>query len=214
MRAIRGLMLATLAVAALMTPTTLLAQSCGTGNSVVAVGGYVTHKVAGGTAGAQVGGDVGLAVGPAALRLGVRGMLLEGTAPDPVAGRVRFSYPVAALEGVAICADAHAGVSVFSAGGDGAVATAGGLGLTLEPARSDGFHPWLSVRGLGGWTTGTVLDVGLNATGLGVGVEAGFSAMLGPVVVRASAARDGFDGGLGATPFPETSLELGLGFRF
>ncbi|MDX1675548.1 MAG: hypothetical protein R3314_12195, partial [Longimicrobiales bacterium] len=200
-----------LALGGLMATRPAAAQQCGPGSAVGGAAGYAGYAVAGGIDGAQYGADASIAVGSGTLQLSGRLVALEGAAPDPVLGRGRATYPLVAVRGVALCGDAHAGVSRFAVADDTGVVLAGGLGVTLEPARTGTVRPWLSVRGLGGRATGTVLGVDTDATGLAVGVEAGLELELGPVAVRLSGARDGFAGGLGPTPYPETSLALAVG---
>lgn len=203
-----------IALAALLAPQRATAQQCAPGNAVTGSAGYAGYAVAGGVDGPQYGGHASFAVGRGALQLYAGVVALGGEKPDPVLGRVRATYPLIAVRGVALCGDVHAGTSRFTVADDVGAVLAGGLGVTLEPARAGTVRPWLSVRGLGGWTTGTVLGVDMDATGLAVGVEAGIELGLGPVAVRLSAARDGFDAGLGPTPYPETSVALALGARF
>ncbi|MDX1673670.1 MAG: hypothetical protein R3314_02615 [Longimicrobiales bacterium] len=203
-----------LGLGGLMAARPATAQECGPGNTVAVVAGYAGYALASGIDGAQYGVDASLALGTGAIQGSGRVVGLEGAAPDPIVGRVRATYPLVAVGSVALCGDAHAGVSRFDIAEDGGVVVAGGLGVTLEPARSGTVRPWLSVRGLGGRATGTVLGIDFDATGLAVGVEAGVELGLGPVAVRLSGARDGFDDGLGPTPYPETSLAVAVGVRF
>ena len=190
------------------------AQACASAPSAALAGGYVTHAVAGGTSGTAVGLDLGLPIEPASVRVEYRHTLFERDAPasDAIRGLVRV--PLLALGGVAACGDVHAGASRFSLADDNAVTLAGGLGITLTSAGGGVVRPFASVRGLGGYITGRVLDEPLDATGFAVGVEAGVQVSAGRFSLRLSAARDGFDDGLGVTPFPETAFELALGLRF
>ena len=190
------------------------AQACSTAPAVALAGGWASHAVAGGTAGTPFGLDLHFPLHPAGVRVEYRHTLFEGDAPatDAVRGLVRL--PLLALGGVAACTDVHVGASRFSVGDDNAVALAGGLGLTLMPAGSGVFRPYASVRGLAGVITGRVLDEPVSGTGFALGVEAGLEVHAGPASLRLSAARDGFDDGLGVTPYPETAFELAVGVRF
>lgn len=189
------------------------AQTCGLQSGISAAAGYVSHRVADGTPGTAVGADVGVIGGPVAVRVGYRRMMLRGDAADPDVLRVHTRYPALEVDGVTLCADALAGVSRFVLDTDAGAVIAGGVGLTAAGTVGP-LRPYLSVRGLGAWATGTVLGVGLSATGLAVGVAGGVTAELGRLLVRMAGSRDGFDNGLGATPYPYTSVELSIGYRF
>lgn len=203
------------ASAFLAVPASARAQTCGVhpGLSVAAAGGYVSHAVAEGTPGTSFGADMAVDVGPVIGQVGVRKMLLEGDAADPNVLRARASYPVLDVVGVEICGDGHAGVSQFSGHGSAGLVVAGGIGATATGAIG-AFNPFFSVRGLAAWTAGTVLNAELRAAGLSGGVSVGVTTGLGPLGLRAAVALDGFDDGLGATPYPNTAIELAIGYRF
>lgn len=215
MTAVRGSLLAPLATLTLLAaPGAAAAQTCGIAPGVAAAGGYASHRVAGGTDGVALGADIGFRAGPAVVRLGYRRTVLAGEAADPDGVRGVASYPAVRMEGVTVCGDAHAGVTHFAVRGDAGTVLAGGVGVTLAPAGSGPLHPYVSLRGLAARTVGTVLDVDIDAAGLALGVEAGLAATIGPLSLRVAGARDGFDDGLGVTPYPTTSLELAVGYRF
>lgn len=195
-------------------PGAVRAQSCETGSELALAAGYVSHAVAGGTPGAALGADAAFQAGELGVRVRYRRMLLDGDAPDVDMVRGSAAYPVVRVGEIVACLDAHAGVSWFGRNDDVGAVLAGGGGLTLTPATGGSIRPFLSVRGLGGWATGTVLGVDIDATGLAVGVEAGAAARFGPVSLRVTLARDGFDGGLGATPYPTDSYEITVGYHF
>lgn len=199
---------------ALLVPAGAAAQTCGVATSIAAVGGYADYDIAGGTGGPAIGADVTVDAGTAGLRLGVRTIVLEGDAPDPLLARAQAALPVTTFAGWAVCGDIHAGVSQFSFSDDSGTVLAGGLGLTVAPAAPGTIRPWISVRGLAGWATGRILDFDVSETGLSVGVEAGITARAGPLSVRLAGARDGFAGGLGTTPYPALSAELAVGYHF
>lgn len=190
------------------------AQTCGIGTGVAVAGGYAEFRVADGTAGPQLGADVTVDAGAVGLRLGARTVQLEGDAPDPIIGRAEVRVPIVALEGVAVCGDILGGASRFSVADDAATVLAGGVGLTLAPADPGVVRPWISVRGLAGWATGTILNFDVSESAFAVGVAGGLTARLGRVSVGLAAARDGFDAGLGTTPYPAISAELALGYHF
>lgn len=198
----------------LLAPTTAAAQACGILPGVAVAGGYVSYPVAGGTSGMAVGADVALDVSSVAAEVGYRRILLDGDAADPDVLRAVVAYPAVRVEGVAICAVAHGGMTRFTYESDTGMVAAGGLGVRLSPAGVSTLRPYLSVRGLGARATGTVLGLDVDASGLSVGAEAGVTAVLGPAAVRVSGTLDGFDDGLGITPYPGTSAELAIQLRF
>lgn len=198
----------------LLAPAGATAQTCGPAPGVQLAGGYVDYRVAGGTSGAAAGLDAAFAAGPAAVRIGYRHLLLAGDGANPDAVRAMASFPALEMEGIRLCGDAHAGFSRFARGGDDSVVLTAGLGATLTPAEPGRFRPYISVRGLGAQSVGTVLGVDIGAGGLAVGVEAGVEGSRGPLSFRLAVSRDGFDDGLGVTPFPRTAVELAVGYLF
>lgn len=209
------LLFAVLALPAL--PAQVHAQQCGLGRGHVAAAGGVSHyDVAGGTAATEVGGDVGLRAAGVTLRAGYRRILPETGAADPDAARLSVGVPVTTLAGVGLCAVGHAGGTRFAADGDEeATVVAGGVGLRIErPLAFGRVLPFVEVRGLGASMSGRVLGLDVDASGLSLGAEAGVEAGLGAVLVRATVALDGFDGGLGITPYPTRLFALALGVRF
>lgn len=197
----------------LLVPAPGAAQTCGLVPGVSAAGGYVHYPVAGGTSGAAIGGELAVEVRPAVVQLGYRRMLLEGDGADPDVARAVVAYPAYRLAGLDLCAVGHAGVTRFTLDSDAGWLVAGGIGATL--ASADGpLQPYVSVRGLGARTVGTVLGLDVEASGLSLGVEAGLAAVFGPAALRLSGTVDGFDDGLGVTPYPGQSAELALQIRF
>lgn len=202
-----------LALPALLAASTAAAQACRAPTAVALTGGFAAYDVAGGTAGPALGVQAAFPVGALSVRVAYHHGLLEGGAPDPNVIRAAAAYPAAEVYGLAVCADALVGLTRFSARGNTGVSVAGGMGGTLTLADAGALRPYLSVRGLVGLTTGTILDETVNGVGAAVGVEAGVEARVGALVLRLSAARDGLDDGLGATPFPNTSVQLAVGWR-
>ncbi len=200
---------AALAVAMVASAGGAMAQSA----SVAAAAGWTEHAVANGTPAAAIGVDAAFPAAAATVRVGYRRMLVEGSAPDTDALRATARYPVIDMTGVRASAELHAGLSRYARDQDAGLVLAGGLGLHLTPSVSMPIRPYLSVRGLGAFATGTALGESYGAGGLALGVEVGLGTSFGPLVVWLRAARDGFDGGLGATPYPETALELSVGYR-
>ncbi|MFO7892445.1 MAG: hypothetical protein R6U63_01820 [Longimicrobiales bacterium] len=190
------------------------AQSCTAAPELALAGGYASYRVADGTAGPAFGADAAFQAGSMGVRVRYRRVLLDGAAPDPDILRGSVTYPTVWVGDIMVCADLHAGVSRFELNADVGAVLAGGGGLTLTPAVSGPVRPWVSVRGLGGWATGTILGLEIDATALAAGVEAGVAARVGAVSLRVIAARDGFDDGLGVTPYPGDSYEITVGYHF
>lgn len=211
----RTSLLGLLAVPALLAgPDPARAQACTAAPELALASGYAAYSVAEGTAGPAFGADAAFQAGSMGVRVRYRRVLLDGDAPDPDLIRGSATYPAVRVGDIMVCADLHAGVSRFGLNADVGAVLAGGGGLTLTPAVSGPVRPWVSVRGLAGWATGTILGVGINATALAAGVEAGVAARIGSVSLRVTAARDGFDDGLGVTPYPTDSYEITVGYHF
>lgn len=202
------------ALALLAAPTAGAGQTCGLVTGAGAAVGVVSYPVSGGITGVAAGVDGTFEVADLVVRAGYRHVLLRGDAADPDVVRAAAAYPVIQVGRVVACASAHGGVSRFSYGGDAGAVLAGGIGATVAAATVGPIVPYATVRGLGGYATGTVLGLTVDAGGLAVGVEAGVAALFGPLAIRLTGTLDGFDDGLGVTPFPGASLELGLDYRF
>lgn len=201
-----------MALAAALAPTATAAQSCGITPGVAVTGAFVSHRVGGGVTGPAVGADLAFSAAPARVRLGYRHTRFAGDAADPHTVRVEVAYPAARMGALALCAVGHGGGTVFTLGDDAGLVLAGGLGVTLA-SDAGAYRPFVSVRGLAARTTGTVLGIGVDATGLSLGVEAGAAASFGALDVRLTGALDGFDNGLGVTPYPAYSVELAFHYR-
>lgn len=210
----RAALLPLISATLVLAPAAGAAQACGIVPGVSAGGGYVSYRVAGGTSGVALGGDVALDISPVTAQVGYRRILLDGDAADPDVIRAVVAYPAVRLEGVAICGVVHGGLTRFTYDSDAGAVLAGGLGVAVSPVGASPLRPYLSVRGLGARATGTVLGLDVDASGLSVGVEAGVTALVGPAAVRVSGTVDGFDDGLGITPYPNTSAELAVQLRF
>lgn len=209
----RRLLLPAAAAVALLAPAAATAQACGIVPGLAAAGGYVAYDV-GSTSGIAVGADVGVAADPVLFQVGYRRAVLEGDAAQPDIVRGVVAVPVADAGGMTTCVTAHAGGTRFSFEDDTGGVLAGGVGLTLTTTESEPVQPFLTVRGLGASATGTVLGLDVDASGFSLGVEAGLVAALGPVALRVAGSLDGFDDGLGVTPYANQAVEVGLGIRF
>lgn len=197
-------------------PALAHAQRCGMDRGHLAAAAGISHyDVGGGTAATEVGGDVGLRAAGVTIRAGYRRIMPESGAADPDAVRLTVGIPVTELAGLGVCAVGHAGGARFAGDDEDATVTAGGVGLRLErPLAFGRVLPYVEVRGLAASMSGRVLGLDVDATGLALGGEAGVEAGLGALTLRATLALDGFDGGLGVTPYPNRLLGLALGVRF
>lgn len=209
-----------LAGAATAIPGAVAAQACGLigGTGVAVSAGVATYEIADGVSGAAYGLDGALALSGASIRAGYRRVDLEGSTPH--IGRIAAAVPVPVslgLGGLRFCGTGHAGVARLPVGDEGTTVAAGGAGLRIAagfPLGEGEAVPYAEVRGLAARSTGTILGVDVDATGLALGVEGGVHAAIGSVTLRLSATVDGFVEGLGVTPYPSTSLEAALGVRF
>lgn len=201
-------------LALLLVPAAVSAQACGIVPGVSLSGGYASYRVSGGTSGVTVGADVAIEATSLGVQLAYRRVMLDGETADPDVVRAAVTYPVIRLAGIDLCAVGHGGVARFSFEGDAGAVMAGGIGATLAPSMAGPVQPFLSVRGLGARTTGTVLGLEIDASGLSFGAEAGIALLFGPAAIRVSGTLDGFDDGLGITPYPGHSAELAVQLRF
>ena len=202
------------ALALLLAPATAAAQACGIVPGASAGGGYASYRVGGGTSGIAVGGDVAVEISSLGLQVGYRHVLIEGEAADPDVVRAVAAYPVVSVSGMNVCAVAHGGLARFSFEGDTGDVMAGGIGVAVAPSIPGPIQPYASVRGLGARAAGTVLGLDVDASGLSFGGEAGVTLLLGPTSFRVTGTVDGFDDGLGITPYPGYSIELAFQIRF
>lgn len=207
-------------------PANAVAQSCGVaiGRDLAVAVGWASWDVAE-SAGPSVGADFATSFRavPLEVRAGARGTLLDGADALMVRAVAAAPIPVPYLGRFRLCGTVHGGASRVSPEGWDATSLAGGIGLRL--AGSLGIpggngtgarrvEPYLEVRGLGAWTTGTLFGAELGKGGLSVGGAAGVTAAVGRVTVRAAGTVDGFDPGLGFTPYPALAAELAVGYRF
>jgi hypothetical protein len=211
--------LVALAGALALSPAGAVAQRCGVvgETGAAAVAGYAHYEMAGGVDGWEVGADVAFAPGPLGARVGYRKLLIDGGDADPDVVRGTLAVPLAGLSGVATCALVEAGLSRYSAPAGEATSVAGGAGLAVAlplGLAAGGAVPFVAVRALHARTESTVLGVDGSGGGWSLGVEGGVSAGLGPLLLRLTGSVDGFDDTLGATPYPDRSVRLAVGFRF
>ena len=196
-----------------MGPATMAhAQSCGVTPSVSGSAGFARYALNGGTLGATVGVEGAFGLGPLAIEAGYEKLLLEGDGSDPDVIRGAGVVPVVEFDGVQLCAAAHVGASRVSFSGESGAVLAGGIGVRL--ASAGGIRPYVEVRGLGARSVGTILGLPLEAAGISVGLETGAALDLGPVTARLTGTWDGFDDGLGTTPYPTNTAALSLHYRF
>lgn len=198
-------------------PGPALGQRCGVaaGAGVAAIVGTAEYEMTGGVSGLMLGGDLQLAPGPE-LRLGYRTVDLGG-AGRPHIGRATVALPLSLpLPLVAVCLTGHGAVARTEVEPDAVTSVAGGAGLRLALPLVDrnGVIPFVELRGLAARTRGTALGLDVEADGLSLGVHGGIQLVLGPLTGRLAGSMDGFDPGLGPTPYPAWSAELGVGLAF
>ncbi|MEJ2501882.1 MAG: hypothetical protein P8177_00980 [Gemmatimonadota bacterium] len=216
--ALAGPRLLTLVGLALVLPAGAGAQACGLagGSGLVAAAGYARYDLGGGTSGATAGADATLATSVTEVQAGYRHLFLDA-ASDPDVGRATVAVPVTRLAGLTVCPVAHGGLSRLSLGEDAATILAGGAGVRVATRGGLGIMdatPYAEVRGLAATTTGTVFGADVDASGYSVGGALGVHLVAGAFTLRIEGAIDGFDDGLGPTPYPNQSIELGAGIRF
>jgi hypothetical protein len=200
-------------------PVPAAAEWCGQLRPGMAAGleaGGIRYSVADGVSGVEWGPELALGGSRIAGRMGYRQVVLRDV--DVRTHVVRGSARVAlgSVLGVGLCATLHGGGTRFATGADHGTVVAGGAGAALTRAGADGapVSPFFEVRGLAARSSGSILDIATDATGLSLGVEAGVHARLGRVQMRASGSVDGFAAGLGVTPYPERGLRVGLAYAF
>jgi len=200
---------------ALLAPAAAHAQQCGPeGVWATAAGGLSHYGTAGGTDASEMGADFGVG-GHTAAEVSYRRVTPDVGRADPDVARLRMAVPVTRLRGLGVCAVVHAGGSRFVADEDEGTVLAGGLGLRLEaPLAGGAVLPFVEARGLGATLTGELLGTDVSESGASLGGEVGIDAAAGPLVLRAAASLDGFDGGLGVTPYPDRLFRVAVGFRF
>ena len=173
----------------------------------LANGGHVTGLEAG------IGGAH--AVGGTALAGTLFGTVGEGRG-RPIGVRLRLERPLLQVGGFTLCGGLLAGGSTVRAGEDGAWTAAGGVLVGASrrlSTRRLTIAPWVGARGLGARTTGEILDEEFVTTGLSLGVEAGVGVSGDRVMGALQVTADGFDAGLGATPYPALAVRLVAGWR-
>jgi hypothetical protein len=180
-------------------------------------GGRVTYGVAGGITGYEWGADVGVGTRSLAARLGYRQVSLDQSDVTPQVLRLAIGSNLPMGGSWRLCLAGHGGGSrVSGEAGDATVVAGGaGLGMTHDLILAGvRVVPFVEARGLAAQSTGTVLGIATDSDGLSLGVEGGAVAHVGRLHIRATAALDGFAAGLGTTPYPNSAIRLGLGYRF
>lgn len=192
----------------------LAAQRCGillegSSATVTGAGGYARYDI--GSDGVLGGGDLAVAAGPVGLQAGYRAGPFD---PDPVhLVNAVMAAPILRAESMALCGTLHGGLAMASVGDDSTNSLAGGAGLRLALGNG-GVASYVEVRGLAARTSGDVWGVDVDLAGYSIGGEAGIQAALGSFTLRLVGALDGLDGGLGVTPYPGATAQVGLGMAF
>ena len=147
--------------------------------------------------------------------------IVFSTAPDegrvrPLGARLRVERPLGGVAGVTVCGGLVAGGATVRDGEDRAWTVAGGAVVGVTRRLSTGrvtLAPWLGARALGARTAGEVIGESFVTTGLSLGVEAGVGVSGGRAIGALRLTADGFDPGLGATPYPALAIRLVAGWR-
>jgi hypothetical protein len=201
-------------------PGAVAAQQCEpvpTGRGAGLEAGAVRYDVAGGLTGVEWGPDAVIAGARLTARAGYRRIDLRDGGPTPHVVRGTLRSALASVLGMPVCAAIHGGGSRFSGDGDEGTVLAGGAGAgTVRQVMLAGARvlPFLEVRGLAATSSGTILGVTIDGSGLSLGIEAGATARVGRVQVRGSGSLDGFAPALGVTPYPARALRFGLEYGF
>lgn len=194
------------------------AQGCGLvrGTGVEVGAGTASYDIGDGVSGPTFGVGAAVAAGASGARLDFMRAGLGDPNPDIIRGAAAIRlFPLPG--GTAVCATWQGGSAFLDVDGERSSVVAGGLGLRFARAAAPGalrLEPYVEVRGLAARSAGTILGVEVAASGLAVGVEGGLSARIGRVTAALSAALDGFDGGMGITPYPSAAVQAVLGVRF
>lgn len=223
MSRIRARAAAILVAAAPAFPGGLEAQECGLAPApgVMVTVGQVSYDQLQKVSGPTYGVAAVLPLSTIAVQGGYRRAALGGADAD--IGRLAVTVPLPAhllplpLGSLAVCGTGHAGAARLPVGSDAMLVLAGGAGLRLAlpfPIGAARGVSWGEVRGLAGRSTGSLFGWDVGATGLALGVEGGLGATLGRVTLGVAGSLDGFDDGLGITPYPNAAAELAVGIRF
>lgn len=210
----------TFLAAAAALPGTAAAQGCGLvgGTGIAAIAGFAAYDFTDETSGPAFGLDGDLALTGASVRASVRRLDLDGRSPDLGRLAVAVPLPLPFDPGpISLCGIGHAGAARLPVDDETTTAVAGGAGLRIAarlPLGGGFAVPYGEVRGLAARTTGRLFGVDIDANGQAVGVEGGVQAALGWMTLRLAASVDGFDDGLGVTPYPNTAAEVAVGIRF
>lgn len=131
--------------------------------------------------------------------------------------RARLAHPLVDPLGILLCGSGLAGVASVTAGSDATLSLAGGGALTALrswPAGAAVITPFIGVRALAALTAGEVLGESVQTTGLSLGAEGGIAVGFGAASLAFEATVDGFDPGLGPTPYHDVAVRLTAGWRF
>ena len=164
--------------------------------------------------------EVGLAGAGAlaAFRLaGEGGVVLDEGPGRRLFGRVGLGRRLVDVGGVALCAAALGGVALASADAGDALSLGGGLAVTAllpRPVGAGRITPYAALRLLGATTFGEVLGESVGSSGASIGGAAGVAFAAGRLAASLGVTADGFDPGLGATPYPDLAIRLTAGWRF
>ena len=143
--------------------------------------------------------------------------ILNDADARPLAARVRLGREMARVAGLHVCAGLLGGAVTTAKDEHSAWNLSGGLAAAVtRPFLAGGviIAPYAGARGLAGRTSASVLSQEVVATGFSLGGEAGVAVRRGRAAALLRATADGFDAGLGATPYPSLAIRLLAGWSF
>lgn len=193
--------------------------SATTGRGVGVEIGFVQLPLAGGNLaeGLSVGPTFGGSRGDLVFAATAEYTVLEEGAARPLGVRARAARQVASVAGVHACAALLTGAVLTAEDENSSVNLAGGLGATLtRPFELAGLRvtPFAGVRGLGAWTSASILGREVSSGGLSFGGEGGLAAGRGPWTLALRISSDAFDPALGATPYPDLAVRVAAALVF
>jgi hypothetical protein len=217
-RSLRAWMAGAALLLILVHPTRAAAECApGAGGILIGVaGGAFRYDVAGAMTGTEWGPEAGLASRLVTFRASYGQLDLDGSeiAPHVVRGSLRISSD--AESALSLCLAAHGGATWFAAGDEVATALVGGVGMGAAVRTMVGRSQvvtFVEIRGLAGRTTGELLDMDVEASGMAVGFEGGARLRVGRLELRATGSLDGLAPGLGVTPYPARAVRVAGAIR-
>jgi hypothetical protein len=177
---------------------------------VGAEAGATWYDVVGGLQGVEWGPDLGRAGDRVILRVGYRQLTLSNSDVSPQTARGSLQVIAATTDEARLCFTVHGGGTRFTSGDDHGDVLVGGLGISVAARTALGglLVPFIEARGLAGRSSGQVLDLELDETGLSLGVEGGATARLSRLQIRVTGSFDALSPTLGVTPYPKHAVRV------